>query len=79
MLICDKPQTDLFQANQIDMDFETAEFTHNSGLVSHRPYYNHIKHYKNKKLIYSNTFQDYDQESETFSPDVAQSTFDYII
>lgn len=79
MSICKKPDTKLYNLNTIYFDFETAEYQHESGLISHRPYYNHITHFKQSKIVNEVTFQDYDSEASSFEPDVAKSTYELIL
>jgi hypothetical protein len=51
MTIGKRPNTNLFKLNQIDLDFETAEYTNKNGFVQHKPYYNHMIHWKDGKKI----------------------------
>jgi hypothetical protein len=46
MSISKRGNTNILNLNSVYMDFETSEFKTNSGLIHHKPYYNHITRYK---------------------------------
>jgi hypothetical protein len=59
MTIGKRANTNLLKLNQIDLDFETAEYITKHGLTHHKPYYNHIIHWKNSQKLDNVTFEDY--------------------
>lgn len=59
------------------MDYETAEYQSPCGLICHKPYYNHITHYKHGVQTNAKTYHDLTEETKNC--DVAKQTYNHIM